>query len=32
LPHEATNQSLPSGVELGYDGLSFAIEAAPTWT
>jgi phosphoribosyl 1,2-cyclic phosphate phosphodiesterase len=32
LPHQATNQSLPAGVELGYDGLSFAIEAAPAWT
>jgi phosphoribosyl 1,2-cyclic phosphate phosphodiesterase len=28
LPHAATNQSLHSGVELAYDGLSFSIEAA----
>ena len=28
LPHAATNQSLPAGVELAYDGLSFSIEAA----
>lgn len=28
LPHEATNQSLPSGVELAYDGLAFDIEAS----
>jgi phosphoribosyl 1,2-cyclic phosphate phosphodiesterase len=33
LPHVATNESLPSGVELAYDGLSFEIEAsASTWT
>jgi phosphoribosyl 1,2-cyclic phosphate phosphodiesterase len=31
LPHAATNQSLPAGVELAYDGLSFGIEAAPPW-
>ena len=31
LPHEATNRSLPAGVELGYDGLTFAIEAAPAF-
>ncbi len=31
LPHVATNASLPPGVELAYDGLSFEIEAAP-WT
>ena len=29
LPHVATNQSLPAGVELAYDGLTFEIEAAP---
>jgi phosphoribosyl 1,2-cyclic phosphate phosphodiesterase len=29
LPHAATNQSLPAGVELAYDGLAFDIEAAP---
>ena len=28
LPHAATNQSLPAGVELAYDGLAFDIEAA----
>jgi phosphoribosyl 1,2-cyclic phosphate phosphodiesterase len=28
LPHAATNQSLPSGVELAFDGLSFDIKAA----
>ena len=28
LPHVATNQSLPKGVELAYDGLTFDIEAA----
>jgi len=32
LPHAATNQSLPKGVELAYDGLAFEIEASPTWT
>ncbi len=31
LPHVATNQSLPAGVELAFDGLQFSIEAAP-WT
>jgi phosphoribosyl 1,2-cyclic phosphate phosphodiesterase len=31
LPHVATNQSLPSGVELAYDGLAFDIEAAPSF-
>jgi phosphoribosyl 1,2-cyclic phosphate phosphodiesterase len=31
LPHVATNESLPAGVELAYDGLSFEIEAA-SWT
>jgi phosphoribosyl 1,2-cyclic phosphate phosphodiesterase len=29
LPHVATNQSLPAGVELAYDGLTFEIEVAP---
>ena len=28
LPHAATNQSLPSGVELAYDGLRFDIDTA----
>lgn len=28
LPHVETNQSLPQGVELAYDGLAFDIEAA----
>ena len=28
LPHAATNQSLPAGVELAYDGLRFDIDAA----
>jgi phosphoribosyl 1,2-cyclic phosphate phosphodiesterase len=28
LPHVATNQSLPAGVELAYDGLTLEIEAA----
>jgi phosphoribosyl 1,2-cyclic phosphate phosphodiesterase len=28
LPHVATNASLPSGVQLAYDGLAFDIEAA----
>ena len=32
LPHAATNQSLPDGVELAYDGLVFDIEAAGPWT
>jgi phosphoribosyl 1,2-cyclic phosphate phosphodiesterase len=31
LPHAATNQSLPIGVELAYDGLAFDIEAR-SWT
>jgi len=31
LPHAATNQALPGGVELAYDGLQFEIEAA-SWT
>lgn len=31
LPHEATNRSLPRGVELAYDGLSLEIEA-DAWT
>lgn len=31
LPHVATNATLPAGVELAYDGLSFEIEAEP-WT
>jgi len=31
LPHQATNASLPAGVELAYDGLALTIEAA-TWT
>ena len=31
LPHAATNQSLPPGVELAYDGLAFDIEAAPAF-
>jgi phosphoribosyl 1,2-cyclic phosphate phosphodiesterase len=28
LPHAATNRSLPSGVELAYDGLAITIETA----
>jgi phosphoribosyl 1,2-cyclic phosphate phosphodiesterase len=32
LPHAATNQSLPVGVELAYDGLAFDIEANAAWT
>jgi phosphoribosyl 1,2-cyclic phosphate phosphodiesterase len=32
LPHEATNASLPAGVELAYDGLAFDIEAAAAFT
>jgi phosphoribosyl 1,2-cyclic phosphate phosphodiesterase len=28
LPHVATNESLPAGVELAYDGLTFDIEAS----
>jgi phosphoribosyl 1,2-cyclic phosphate phosphodiesterase len=31
LPHVATNESLPAGVELAYDGLAFDIEAAPSF-
>lgn len=31
LPHVATNESLPAGVELAYDGLVFDIEA-DAWT
>src|SRR5688572_16949197 len=31
LPHAATNASLPSGVELAYDGLAFDIEPAPAF-
>ena len=31
LPHAATNQSLPAGVELAYDGLRFDIEAEPSF-
>jgi phosphoribosyl 1,2-cyclic phosphate phosphodiesterase len=29
LPHAATNQALPKGVELAYDGLQLTIDAAP---
>jgi phosphoribosyl 1,2-cyclic phosphate phosphodiesterase len=29
LPHAATNDTLPGGVQLAYDGLMFDIEAAP---
>lgn len=32
LPHAATNAALPAGVELAYDGLTFAMKAAPAWT
>jgi len=32
LPHVATNEALPKGVELAYDGLQLTIEAAPKWT
>ena len=32
LPHAATNRSLPSGVELAYDGLAFDIEAASAFS
>ena len=32
LAHAATNQSLPPGVELAYDGLALTIETAPAWT
>ena len=28
LPHEATNRTLPKGVELAYDGLSFDVQVA----
>jgi phosphoribosyl 1,2-cyclic phosphate phosphodiesterase len=31
LPHAATNESLPAGVELAYDGLAFDIEAASSF-
>ena len=31
LPHADTNRTLPSGVELAYDGLTFMIEAE-RWT
>lgn len=31
LPHVATNQALPAGVQLAYDGLTLEIEAA-SWT
>jgi phosphoribosyl 1,2-cyclic phosphate phosphodiesterase len=31
LPHEATNASLPRGVELAYDGLALTIEAEPAF-
>ena len=31
LPHVATNASLPNGVELSYDGLSFEIECGPSF-
>lgn len=30
LPHVATNEALPRGVELAYDGLQLTIEAAPS--
>jgi phosphoribosyl 1,2-cyclic phosphate phosphodiesterase len=32
LPHEATNASLPRGVELAYDGLALTIEAGPAFS
>ena len=32
LPHAATNQSLPGGVELAYDGLALTIEAAAAFS
>ena len=32
LPHQATTASLPTGVQLAYDGLALTIEAAPAWT
>ena len=32
LPHQATNASLPPGVELAYDGLTFSITAAPAFS
>jgi phosphoribosyl 1,2-cyclic phosphate phosphodiesterase len=31
LPHVATNESLPAGVELAYDGLAFDIEPTPSF-
>jgi len=31
LPHVATNASLPAGVELAYDGLTFDVEASPAF-
>jgi phosphoribosyl 1,2-cyclic phosphate phosphodiesterase len=31
LPHAATNASLPSGVELAYDGLELTVEVT-AWT
>jgi phosphoribosyl 1,2-cyclic phosphate phosphodiesterase len=31
LAHEATNRSLPRGVELAYDGLALTIETAPAF-
>jgi phosphoribosyl 1,2-cyclic phosphate phosphodiesterase len=30
LPHVATNEALPPGVELAYDGLQLTIETAPS--
>jgi phosphoribosyl 1,2-cyclic phosphate phosphodiesterase len=30
LPHAETNDALPPGVELAYDGLQFEIEIAPS--
>ena len=32
LPHQATNASLPLGVALAYDGLTFDIKAGHKWT
>ena len=32
LPHQATNDSLPSSVQLAYDGLTFSIDVAAAWT
>ncbi len=32
LPHAATNATLPTGVELAFDGLAFEIEAGGSWT